>query len=145
MSGANEVFGGTDGQKFRCHWIIPVPARFPAGEAAARIFGYCIGRGTGGGGSGDDDDDGNGTRSLVVSNPGRDGLPADVELAEFGGITPFVFRRPEEEGGGAGGALAGGRALRRPGGASVEERLKAMPERGESSSGSSDGSEGGFR
>ncbi|CAN0449904.1 unnamed protein product, partial [Scytosiphon promiscuus] len=40
VDGANEVFGGVDGQKCRCHWLMPSPARFPAGEAAARIFGY---------------------------------------------------------------------------------------------------------
>ncbi|CAN0370544.1 unnamed protein product, partial [Laminaria digitata] len=153
-SGANEVFGGTDGQKCRCHWIVPVPARFPAGEAAARIFGYCIGRG-----NGDDDDDGGGTRSLVLADPARGGggLPNDVddvELAECGGAAPNGYATPLGEGrgggggsGAAGGALArGGGGLGRPGngGGGLEERLNAMPER-RSSSCSDEGSEGGFR
>ena len=91
-----------------------MPARFPAGEAAARIFGYCIGRGTGGGSGGgdDDDDDGGGRRSLVVSaSPARGGgLPDDVddvELEEYGGTVPngYTLSVGEGVGGGKGGCL----------------------------------------
>lgn len=84
----NEVFGGDDddggGVKCRCHWLIPVPARFPAGEKAARIFGYyCIDRnGT--------VDDGRGSggkrrrRGMLGSIIAR--KRDDVEMAEYGGV-----------------------------------------------------------
>lgn len=88
---SNEVFGGEDGDKCRCHWLIPVPARFPAGEAAARIFGYyCINRngtldglGFAGGGSGE-----------TVATSGREGINSviasrldNMEMAEYGELS----------------------------------------------------------
>ncbi|CAB1111799.1 unnamed protein product [Ectocarpus sp. CCAP 1310/34] len=82
--GANEVFGGMDGQKCRCHWVLPLPARFPEGDAAARIFGYCTGkRGRG--------RDGGGQTRALASGGGDGGDASDlggVELAEYGGLIP---------------------------------------------------------
>lgn len=39
-TGAHEIFGGEKGTKCKCHWLLPIPARFPPGEMGARIFGY---------------------------------------------------------------------------------------------------------
>lgn len=140
VEGANEVFGGTDGEKCRCHWALPVPARFPAGDAAARVFGYCVGR------------DGGGARQrhAVVAGLPASGAADDMELAEFGGRPPdygvHCANDAEQEAlsagrGGAGGAIAEG-SLRRAKGEGLEERLGTMTERDGSDS---DGSAGRFR
>lgn len=145
VEGANEVFGGTDGAKCRCHWALPVPARFPAGDAAARIFGYCVGR------------NGEGARQErhaggVVVGVSVPSAADDMELAEYGGRVPNfgvdggVDAEQQQalraQRGGAGGAVMNG-SLRRTEGGGLEERLGAMVERDGGSS--SDGSEGGFR
>lgn len=156
VEGSNEVFGGEDGQKCRCHWLLPLPARFPAGDAAARIFGYCTGagsRGGGGGGRGRSIDRGQ-TQALIggrgsLGGGGGGGAAAvtELELAENGHGSGFASRRSNGHnlagtgGGGEGDNFPAPEAelgLRRSARQSLDERLEAMPE-------VDSGSEGEFR
>lgn len=87
--GIHEVFGVADGGSFRWHWLVPVPARFPAGDATSTILGYCTVKGAFGSSGGGDD--GNVTE--------------EMELAECGGITPTVDIPKRGRGGASGGRL----------------------------------------
>lgn len=161
IDGANEVFGGVDGQKCRCHWLLPLPARFPPGDAAARIFGYCINSNSNGNGS--SNGNGWGGRGGSRSNSVGGAAVSETELAEYGGLLPNPHRHDAEDDGGGGGSngsngsngssgssgSSGGKGalyavpeaesgLRRSAQLGLEERLAAMPE-------ADSGSEGEFR
>lgn len=143
------MFGGESGQRFRFHWLLPLPARFPPGDAAARIFGYCTGSISrmGGGGGGSSSARGDRARqAIAAAGRGQAGAAGDLELAECGGV-------PNGGGGGGigsdgytadlggGGGYAAPEAepgLRHAARQSLSERLEAMPE-------VESGSEGEFR
>lgn len=142
--GANEVFGGDAGNKCRCHWILPVPARFPVGDAAARIFGYYC-RGGRGSSTGQSARDGvglgvgvggevgvgvgvGGGRNIIGSAVGRNGgLSHDLELGEYAEVPSgsSVGMHPD--------GYAEGVQSKRLASVMNDDRL------------SDDGSEGGFR
>lgn len=140
VEGANEVFGGVDGQKCRCHWLLPLPARFPPGDAAAKIFGYCISSSSNGNSN---RRGGRGSRSV------RGAAVSETELAEYGGVVPNRQAHDTADGGGSSGGSSGEKGvlyavpedevgLRRSVHQSLEERLAAMPA-------ADSGSEGEFR
>eukprot|EP00903_Cladosiphon_okamuranus_P005460 g5445.t1 len=153
--GTNEVFGGEDGQRCRCHWLLPMPARFPPGDAAARIFGYCTGTSSRGGGGGGGESAIGQSHALVGGRGslggGAEAPASELELAENGGSGLHVVSRTNEHGpvdtnggGGGGGdvhdfpAPEAELGLRHSARQSLDQRVEAMAE-------ADSGSEGEFR
>lgn len=144
------MFGGTDGDsKCRCHWVMPVPARFPKGDTEARIFGYYYTtRDSSSGGIGD------GQQQALVGGDDFSRAPDEVELEEYGGIAPSTrgaetnINAIPSNSGVSGGAIAEG-GLRRAGGLNLARRgvgaAKQNKISGSSSSSSDAESEEGLR
>eukprot|EP00752_Nemacystus_decipiens_P011013 g9786.t1 len=150
--GSNEVFGGEDGQKCRCHWLLPRPAQFPPGSYA-RILGYCTGTGSRGGGGGGGSRGGTRGQAQALMGSQRSlggggaAAVSELELAENGGGSAVLVSRsnghdPFDAGGGRKGraypATEAELGLRHSARQSLEERLEGMPE-------VDSGSEGEFR
>ena len=107
-----------------------MPARFPAGDAASTILGYCIGRGC----SDADDED----RRVISSNVARGvaGKRDEMELAEYGGIAQIGVSSGGRGGGNGRAKAVSGVRVKRARSGDFEEMLGTVLAKGSSDNGS---------